>query len=345
MWTCAKRRSTIFFILWIIGIILCCSAFRRTYSSNSAGSDNYAIYKSDDLRVQLTYDKKWLPAKFQQSYSPLIIARYEGNNGFFEIGTRAEVSDVSNFGKDSLVDQIDAVAKEEVKRGMSGLSPSIEATKVDGQSARFIIPRTKQSLTAELVIQFPKEIAVMNDSEPTDYLVLEADKEHIKQIANTIRFNKPLNHQAVLINKPYHVCLNYDSSWDLSPIPHLVSPGFKVGKDGFFNFESMTTESIEDHNIHYANSIGELAQFNIKAEGFGSSPMVIGLKIQGQPARLIIPSMDQQSKWFGFQHAQLLVKYPADCVIYGGDYTFDYFVLDADIKHILKIARTIRFIN
>ena len=71
----------------------------------------------------------------------------------------------------------------------------------------------------------------------------------------------------------------------------------------------------------------------------GSAPAIETLTIQGQEARLIMPSADQRQDLEG--RAALLVRYPAPVTIQGESY--EYLVLLADRGHIRGIASTLRF--
>jgi hypothetical protein len=72
---------------------------------------------------------------------------------------------------------------------------------------------------------------------------------------------------------------------------------------------------------------------------YGSQPIIERLQIQGQDARLILPSEDQPD---GMGHqAALIVRYPQPVNILGT--LTRYFVLWADYPHIRTIAQTLRF--
>lgn len=72
---------------------------------------------------------------------------------------------------------------------------------------------------------------------------------------------------------------------------------------------------------------------------YGQHPVIEKLKVDGQPAKLIIPSEDQAESMDG--QAELIVEYPVPIIIGGNTYKF--FVLWADIENIRNIIPTITF--
>ena len=75
-----------------------------------------------------------------------------------------------------------------------------------------------------------------------------------------------------------------------------------------------------------------------KLQPYGSNPIIETLQIQGQEARLILPSDDQYP---GMQNqAALIVRYPFVASLV---WSPRYFVLYADWPHIRTIAETLRF--
>ncbi len=83
------------------------------------------------------------------------------------------------------------------------------------------------------------------------------------------------------------------------------------------------------------------AEAEHKLQPYGSQPTIETLQIQGQEARLILPSDDQPT---GMQHqAALIIRYPQPVNVIGTPCR--YFVLWADWPHIRTIAQTLRFTN
>jgi hypothetical protein len=72
---------------------------------------------------------------------------------------------------------------------------------------------------------------------------------------------------------------------------------------------------------------------------YGQHPVIEKLKVDGQQAKLIIPSEDQATSMDG--QAELIVEYPTPITIAGNTYKF--FILWADKNNIRSIIPTITF--
>jgi len=135
-------------------------------------------------------------------------------------------------------------------------------------------------------------------------------------------------------NSAFAISLEYPADWQ--PIDGYGSPEFGEirygGVNGFFHVNAMDTETID---IAAASEAGHILQ------PYGANPTIESLQIQGQEARLILPSEDQPN---GMQYqAALIVRYPQPVNITGTPCRF--FILWADQSHIRVIAQTIRFIQ
>lgn len=143
----------------------------------SATSSTNSVYSNPEYHISLQYPSTWTA---NNVYAP---ARYEGNNGFFQI---------SAFdGKDWTIDQV-AESNANHKLKPYGATPSIVKSDVHGIDARLIKPSDdqpkEQKEMAELVIKYPQPIQI--NSYTYNYFVLWSDKNHIEQIAQTIKFTK-----------------------------------------------------------------------------------------------------------------------------------------------------------
>jgi TolB protein len=130
----------------------------------------------------------------------------------------------------------------------------------------------------------------------------------------------------------FAISLQYPADWQ--PIPGYGSPetgDTKFGAiNGFFQIAAMDSESID---------AAAAAEAEHRLQPYGSQPTIETLQIQGQEARLILPSNDQPA---GMQHqAALIVRYPEPVNISGTPCR--YFVLWADWPHIRTIGQTLRF--
>ncbi|HUV88905.1 MAG TPA: hypothetical protein VMY80_04570 [Anaerolineae bacterium] len=133
-------------------------------------------------------------------------------------------------------------------------------------------------------------------------------------------------------NPTFAISLQYPADWQ--PVPGYGEPEtgeIRFGaENGFFHVNAMDAATIDDAAASEAGH---------KLQPYGSQPTIENLQIQGQEARLILPSADQPA---GMGHqAALIVRYPQPVYITG--HTYPYFVLWADQGHIRVIAQTLQF--
>lgn len=131
-------------------------------------------------------------------------------------------------------------------------------------------------------------------------------------------------------NKAYNISLEYNKDWKQNP-KYIEK---YEGKNGFFQISAYTGSTLK---------IDDLVQSQVKhmLMPYGSNPKIISLKIQGQEARLILPSNDQAKELNN--QAELIVKYPKEIKLDGD--TYYYFVLWADKYNIQELAKTLKFIE
>jgi len=130
----------------------------------------------------------------------------------------------------------------------------------------------------------------------------------------------------------YAISLEYPADWQ--PVPGYGDPetdGARYGGiNGFFQITAMDSDSID---------AAAAAEAEHKLQPYGSQPKIEALQVQGQEARLILPSDDQPT---GMQHqAALIVRYPEPVNITGTPCR--YLLLWADWPHIRTVAQTLRF--
>lgn len=133
-------------------------------------------------------------------------------------------------------------------------------------------------------------------------------------------------------NPVFAVSLEYPADWQ--PIPGYGSPETGEvkfgGINGFFHIAAIDTDSID---------MAASSEANHKLQPYGTQPTIETLQVQGQEARLILPSNDQPA---GVQYqAALIVRYPQPVNVLGTPCRF--FVLWADWPHIRTFAQTIQF--
>jgi hypothetical protein len=135
-------------------------------------------------------------------------------------------------------------------------------------------------------------------------------------------------------NPVFAVSLQHPADWEA--VPGYGSPETGeikyAGISGFFQINAMDTESIE---------LAAAAEAYHKLQPYGPNPIIESLKIQGQEARLILPSGGQPA--VGQYQAGLIVRYPQPVNISGTPCRF--FILWADQAHIRTLAETIWFTN
>lgn len=130
----------------------------------------------------------------------------------------------------------------------------------------------------------------------------------------------------------FAVSLQYPADWQPAGYgsPETGEIRF-AGINGFFHINAMDGDSIDTIAA---------AEAGHKLQPYGSNPTIETLQIQGQEARLILPSGDQN---VGMQNqAALIIRYPVVQTIV---WSPRYFVLWADLPHIRAIAETLSFTN
>jgi len=131
-------------------------------------------------------------------------------------------------------------------------------------------------------------------------------------------------------NPVFAVSLEYPADWQ--PTPGYGTPETGEirygGINGFFQVNAMDTETID---------MAAASEAYHKLQPYGANPTIESLQIQGQEARLILPSEDQPYQ------AAIIVRYPQPVNISGTPCRF--FILWADPVHIRTIVQTIQFIQ
>jgi hypothetical protein len=151
---------------------------RKTDKTNDQATNNQETnlmkYQNQKYHVSFEYNKEWKPS----SSNP---ERYEGGDGFFEI---------SGFNGENLT--LDDIAQSEANHILKpyGSKPEILNIMINEEEARLIMPSQDQSVEhhnqAEVILKYPDVVNINGNR--YSYFVLFADKEHIKEIANTIKF-------------------------------------------------------------------------------------------------------------------------------------------------------------
>lgn len=134
-------------------------------------------FQSNRYKIEFKFPKGW-------TKNPRYEDKYEGENGFFEVG------DFSGVGEN-----IDEAVNTQINEFYKpyGNSPTIRKFVVDGQPARVIYPSSDQleyykDREAALVLKYPEPVII--DGKTFDYVVIWASKAYIPLIISTLRFIK-----------------------------------------------------------------------------------------------------------------------------------------------------------
>ena len=152
-----------------------------------------------------------------------------------------------------------------------------------------------------------------------------------------------------------NVSVKCDTFWKLpktKAIQYEYS-NLRIGDNGF-----MYVDSYRDYEDQFnkQDEIDKLVQTFIQKNDtdfpYGKNPIITKLKIQGQDARLIIPSKDQLQNDYLENKAAIIVKYPFKIEAFSphsselnqnNKKVYTFLKLVSDKNHIEEIAKTIKF--
>ena len=135
-------------------------------------------YNSSTYGVTLSYPSNWKPTRGYQE-------RFSGADGFFQLLglSSPQRSTIQNVCNDELNHKLNPY----------GTRPQVQRLQIQGRPACLILPSSDQDRTLErmatLIVRYPTPIRL--NGENYNHLMLAADKEHIRQIANGVRFTMP----------------------------------------------------------------------------------------------------------------------------------------------------------
>ena len=135
-------------------------------------------YNNSAYGVTLSYPSNWKPTKGYEE-------RFSGADGFFQIMglSSPPPSTIQNVCKDTLNHRLNPY----------GTRPQVQRLQIQGRPACLILPSSDQDRTLErmatLIVRYPTPIRLNGGT--YNHLMLSADKEHIRQIANGLRFTMP----------------------------------------------------------------------------------------------------------------------------------------------------------
>jgi hypothetical protein len=141
---------------------------------NAQKASPVATFYSEKYHVSLSYPIEWKPVTGTED-------QYEGESGFFRLS--------SLDGGKTLAELANSEAGQ--KSQPFGSQPEFIQLKIDGNNATLIMPSDDQGKQykqqAEVIVQYSKKLSV--DEVIGTTLSLIADKEHIKEIAVSMKFN------------------------------------------------------------------------------------------------------------------------------------------------------------
>ena len=172
--TTAVRVTLITILIFFGGVIFFAHEVnsRRAQTATTQPPTKYTNYV---YKISLTYPSDWQPtAGYNYDH-------YEGPSGFFALSAAGTATS-----------SIDGMVKDEIQQVSRpyGSSPTTEVLSIAKHDARLILPAGDQPTSfhgqAALIVRYSKEIVVSGRA--YDYLVLWADKDHIRQIGDSISF-------------------------------------------------------------------------------------------------------------------------------------------------------------
>jgi len=131
-------------------------------------------------------------------------------------------------------------------------------------------------------------------------------------------------------NTAYDITFRYPRGWKPSPV--YSDRIYFGGPDGSLQMDVADGDNPE-----------QICQRDTthKQRPYGSHPQVRAIKVQGQRACLVWPSVDQEP--IAENYAELVVRYPRPVEIDGSRYRL--LILNAEKKYLLQIVRSIRFLS
>ena len=138
---------------------------------------DWQVYTNQDFQVTLQYPAGWQPVSGYDE-------RYGGADGFFQI------SAMSGQGW-TLDEACDSHAHHKLQP--YGSEPQIESVQIQNQDACLILPSADQpaDMQGQAALVVPYSQPVQIGGAVYQYFILWADREHIREIGNTLRFTLP----------------------------------------------------------------------------------------------------------------------------------------------------------
>jgi TolB protein len=138
-------------------------------------------YSNSKYGVTFSYPSNWQPTQGYEDRE-----RFSGADGFFLVSALSSPppSTIQNVCNDLALNH---------RLNPYGSRPQVQRLQIQGRPACLILPSADQDKALErmaaLIVRYPKSIRL--NGADYNHFVLHADKEHIRQIANRLRFTMP----------------------------------------------------------------------------------------------------------------------------------------------------------
>ena len=137
-------------------------------------------YSNSTYGVTFSYPSNWQPTPGYENRE-----RFSGADGFFLIAA------LSSPPPSTLQDVCNTTAQHRLNP--YGTRPQVQQLQIQGRPACLILPSADQDKALErmttLIVRYPKPIRLKGAD--YNHFILHADKEHIRQITNRLRFTMP----------------------------------------------------------------------------------------------------------------------------------------------------------
>jgi TolB protein len=167
-----RNKIEVFFLIVVI--------FLSIPLSITGCSEKMTRYDNFTFMVSFEYPDNWkaIEDDYLIDGKP---TRFEGDSGFFQIAAAG--------GQNTTIDEF-AANESKHKLNPYGSDPKIEKTDIRRREAVFIFPSSDQpkemNNQACLIIKYPHSVVI--DKEEYNYVILWADKKHIRDMSDSLYF-------------------------------------------------------------------------------------------------------------------------------------------------------------
>lgn len=274
------------------------------------GPPAWETYRNETFGLVLRY-----PARWQSTRAHTGLPHFEGRYGFV---------DVDVFRGEGL--RLRAACRLQMDHPAEsyGRHPRLSTISVDGTRACLIWPSWEPGY-----LKGPAAIVVARHADPLDgwsYLVIDADKNHVSQIASRIELftatRSPPDWKTYR-NDEDGLLMRYPAEWHSAWIRNGDSPYFQ-GYDGF-----VVPDLLNGGRRDLRSACTLLTENTVHP--YGTEPRLSTIKVGGRRACLIWPSRDQEP--LEDEVATIVVRRDSEPQDH-----WKYLIISADKSHIRQIA-------